>query len=79
MCTGSLSEANVREMYGSIMSERSESSKGLVRGSSVGGNVVKQKSIDVSDREKEREKEKDYKRNAACNNSMDSKWSYCIV
>ena len=65
-CSASLSEANVREMYGSISTDRNEPSKSLIRGATVTGNILKPRNLEVSDRER------DYRRNAACNNSLDS-------
>ncbi|KAG7212405.1 hypothetical protein KM043_012723 [Ampulex compressa] len=72
-CSASLSEANVRDMYGAMLAERNDPSKSLVRGTGVLSNVSKQRSVDVVERERERERdrEKEYRRNTACNNSLD--------
>ncbi|CAL7942001.1 unnamed protein product [Xylocopa violacea] len=72
-CSVSLSEANVRDMYGATLAERNEPSKSLVRGVVVLSNTSKQRSMDVVERERERERdrEKEYRRNTACNNSLD--------
>ncbi|XP_024936657.1 rho GTPase-activating protein 39 isoform X2 [Cephus cinctus] len=74
-CPASLSEANVREKYGAMLAERNEPAKSLVRGVAVLGNVSKQRSLEVSererDRERDRERERDYRRTTACNNSLD--------
>lgn len=76
-CSASLSEANVRDMYGAMLAERNDPSKSLVRGTGIIGNVAKQRSMEVSEREREqqrdREREKEYRRNTACNNSLDCK------
>ncbi|KAK2587563.1 hypothetical protein KPH14_003691 [Odynerus spinipes] len=71
-CSASLSEANVRDMYGAMLAERNDPSKSLVRGTGIVGNV-KQRSMEVSERERERDRdrEKEYRRNTACNNSLD--------
>lgn len=76
-CSVSLSEANVRDMYGAMLAERNEPSKSLVRGTGVLSNASKQRSLEVAERERERERdrEKEYRRNAACNNSLDCKCS----
>nr|XP_033327436.1 uncharacterized protein LOC117221001 isoform X2 [Megalopta genalis] len=69
-CSVSLSEANVRDMYGAMLVERNEPSKSLVRGTAgVLSGASKQRSVDVGEREREREKE--FRRNTACNNSID--------
>ena len=64
-------------MYGAMMSERNDPSKNLsVRSNQgTGSNVAKQRSFDVvAERETSRaEKEKDFRRAATCNNSVDSK------
>lgn len=75
-CSVSLSEANVRDMYGAMLAERNEPSKSLVRGASVLSNASKQRSLEVAERERERERdrEKEYRRNTACNNSLDCKY-----
>ncbi|KZC07879.1 Rho GTPase-activating protein 39 [Dufourea novaeangliae] len=72
-CSVSLSEANVRDMYGAMLAERNEPSKSLVRGTAVLTNASKQKSLEIAERERERERdrEKEYRRNTACNNSLD--------
>lgn len=70
-CSASLSEANVREMYGAMLAERNEPSKSLVRGTGVLSNASKQRSLEVAERERERDREKEYRRNTACNNSLD--------
>ncbi|XP_066602742.1 rho GTPase-activating protein 39 isoform X2 [Prorops nasuta] len=72
-CSASLSEANVRDMYGAMLAERNEPSKSLVRGTTILSNATKQRSVDVVERERERDRERDkeYRRNTACNNSLD--------
>ncbi|XP_043791759.1 uncharacterized protein LOC122714472 isoform X3 [Apis laboriosa] len=72
-CSVSLSEANVRDMYSAMLVERNEPSKSLVRGTSIMSNTSKQRSLEVVERERERERdrEKEYRRNTACNNSLD--------
>ncbi|XP_012271050.1 uncharacterized protein LOC105694708 [Orussus abietinus] len=72
-CSASLSEANVRDMYGAMLAERNEPSKSLIRGAAILGNTPKQRSVDVSERERERERdrEKEFRRPTACNNSLD--------
>lgn len=74
-CSVSLSEANVRDMYSAMLVERNEPSKSLVRGTSIMSNTSKQRSLEVMERERERERdrEKEYRRNTACNNSLDCK------
>uniref|UniRef100_A0A0C9RSZ3 ARHGAP39 protein n=1 Tax=Fopius arisanus TaxID=64838 RepID=A0A0C9RSZ3_9HYME len=71
-CAGSLSEANVREIYGAMLAERNEASK---RGNPH-GNVTKQKSLEVSersrDKERDREKERDEFGRTKCNNLMEN-------
>ncbi|XP_076626020.1 myTH4 and RhoGAP_KIAA1688 domain-containing protein RhoGAP93B isoform X1 [Colletes latitarsis] len=72
-CSVSLSEANVRDMYGGMLTERNEPSKSLLRGTGILSNASKQRSLEVAERERERERdtEKEYRRNTACNNSLD--------
>ncbi|KAI4494047.1 hypothetical protein M0802_009314 [Mischocyttarus mexicanus] len=72
-CSASLSEANVRDMYGAMLAERNDPSKSLIRGTGIIANVAKQRSMEVSERERERDRdrEKEYRRNTACNNSLD--------
>lgn len=74
----SLSEAN-KDAYNVMMADWNEPpgvQKSLVRG--TGGllsGASKQRSVEVAERERERERdrEKQYRRNTACNNSMDCK------
>ncbi|XP_011175510.2 uncharacterized protein LOC105207643 isoform X1 [Solenopsis invicta] len=71
-CSASLSEANVRDVYGAMLSERNDPAKSL--GRSAGGNSSKQRGgLEAVERERERERdrEKEYRRNTACNNSLD--------
>lgn len=74
-CTASLSEANVRDMYGAMLSERSDPAKSLGRATGVHGNPPKQRGLEAVERERERDRdrEKEYRRNTACNNSLDCK------
>lgn len=61
----SLSEANVREKYGGVPPERTETNKSLTRGGAgVLTNVSKQRSLEVSERERDH-------RRTTCNNSID--------
>ncbi|KAK0175934.1 hypothetical protein PV328_000123 [Microctonus aethiopoides] len=76
-CGASLSDANVREIYGAMLNERIESGgKNIARTNIPLVNVAKQKSLEVSDRNRdkdwEHDKDKsDYSR-TKCNNLMDS-------
>lgn len=78
-CSASLSEANVRDMYGAMLSERSDPAKSLQplgRATRVHSNSSKQRGgLDTVERERERDRdrEKEYRRNTACNNSLDCK------
>lgn len=76
-CSASLSEANVRDVYGAMLSEsRNDPAKSLGRAAGAHGNTSKQRSgleAVEREREREREREKEYRRNAACNNSLDCK------
>ncbi|XP_031777201.1 uncharacterized protein LOC100119219 isoform X2 [Nasonia vitripennis] len=75
-CSVSLSEANVREMYGAMMAERNDPAKNLVvrPGQGTGSNVAKQRSFDVmAERDSSRgDREKDFRRAVTCNNSVDN-------
>ncbi|XP_032680440.1 uncharacterized protein LOC116848445 isoform X3 [Odontomachus brunneus] len=73
-CSASLSEANVRDMYGAMLSERNDPAKSLGRAAGVHSNSSKQRGgLEAVERERERDRdrEKDYRRNTACNNSLD--------
>jgi len=77
-CSASLSEANVRDVYGAMLSERNEPAKSLGRAAGVhtAGNPSKQRGgleIVERERERDRDREKEYRRNTACNNSLDCK------
>lgn len=76
-CSASLSEANVRDVYGAMLSERNDPAKSLGRSAGVhSGNSSKQRGgLEAVERERERDRdrEKEYRRNTACNNSLDSK------
>lgn len=77
-CSASLSEANVRDVYGAMLSERNDPAKSLGRAAGMhsGGNSTKQRSgLEAVERERERDRdrEKEYRRNTACNNSLDCK------
>jgi len=82
-CSASLSEANVRDVYGAMLSERNDPAKSLGRSAGVhSGNSSKQRGLEAVERERERERdrEKEYRRNTACNNSLDSKhWIICKI
>ncbi|XP_076237649.1 myTH4 and RhoGAP_KIAA1688 domain-containing protein RhoGAP93B isoform X2 [Calliopsis andreniformis] len=73
-CSGSLSEANVRDMYGAMLTERNEPSKSLMKGTGVFSNASKQRILEVLEIDKKRDydRQKEYRRNRACNNSLDS-------
>ncbi|XP_011137840.1 uncharacterized protein DDB_G0283357 isoform X2 [Harpegnathos saltator] len=73
-CSASLSEANVRDMYGAMLSERNDPAKSLGRAAGVHSNSSKQRGgLEAVERERERDRdrEKEYRRNTACNNSLD--------
>lgn len=77
-CSASLSEANVRDVYGAMLSERNDPAKSLGRAAGIhsGGNSTKQRGgLEAVERERERDRdrEKEYRRNTACNNSLDCK------
>lgn len=77
-CSASLSEANVRDVYGAILSERNDPAKSLGRTAGVhSGNSSKQRGgleqAAERERERDRDREKEYRRNTACNNSLDCK------
>lgn len=75
-CSASLSEANVRDMYGAMLSERNDPAKSLGRAAGVHSNSSKQRGgLEAVERERERDRdrEKEYRRNTACNNSLDCK------
>jgi hypothetical protein len=77
-CSASLSEANVRDVYGAMLSERNEPAKSLGRAAGVhtASNPSKQRGgleIIERERERDRDREKEYRRNTACNNSLDCK------
>lgn len=74
-CSVSLSEANVRDMCGAMLSERNDP-KSLGRATGVHNNPSKQRgALELVEREKERDRdrEKEYRGNIACNNSLDCK------
>lgn len=75
-CSASLSEANVRDMYGAMLSERNDPAKSLGRITGVHSNSSKQRGgLEAVERERERDRDRDkeYRRNTACNNSLDCK------
>lgn len=74
-CSASLSEANVKDVYGAMLSERNDPAKSLGRSAGVhSGNSSKQRGgLEAVERERERDREKEYRRNTACNNSLDCK------
>lgn len=75
-CAASLSEANVREIYGAMIAERNESGgKSLIRTNVTHGNVAKQKSLEVTERSRDKDWDRDkddYSSRTKCNNLMDS-------
>lgn len=87
-CSASLSEANVREMYGVMLTDRNDPNKGsLARDRAnalLGSNVIRQKSLEVSERNRDRDRPTALDRQvdtgkttSASNNSLDGK--FCML
>lgn len=74
-CSASLSEANVRDVYGAMLSERNDPAKSLGRVAGVHSGISSKQrgGLEAVERERERDREKEYRRNTACNNSLDCK------
>lgn len=74
-CSALLSEANVRDVYGAMLSERNDPAKSLGRITGVHSGISSKQrgGLEAVERERERDREKEYRRNTACNNSLDCK------
>lgn len=73
----SLSDASVREVYGAIMAERNEGKNSTPR--SGQNEMAKQRSFHAIAERESTGRDKEFRRAATCNNSMDSEYTLTIL